>query len=435
MEKLHQQLLDYISASPTAFHAAAESARLLKEAGFQELRETEPWHLSPGGKYFVTRNLSSVIAFRLPETGYRAFQIVAAHLDSPCFKLKGKGVTACGGKYAMLDTEMYGGAISASWLDRPLSVAGRLLVKTKEGVKPMLVDAGKDMLVIPNLCIHFNRGVNDGKPLKVSTDMMPLYSLNKNADIKSQLCAVAGIDEKDVLAEELYVYNRMPGTVWGPEEEFISSPRLDDLACAFFALMAVIGAEKPGNAAVACLFDNEEVGSGTRQGADSDFLENVLARIGRAMGKGEEEHEAALASSFLVSADNAHAVHPNHPETADQANGVWMNEGIVIKFSDNQRYTSDAVSAAVFRSVCEKAGVPVQAFYNHSDITGGSTLGHLSGRHVSVTAVDIGLAQLAMHSSWETAGAKDLCAMVSGMSAFYRSSLFSPADCSWEISR
>ena len=433
MEKLHQELLDYISASPTAFHAASASVHLLKEAGFQELRETEPWRLAPGGKYFVTRNLSSVIAFRLPEGDYRAFQIVAAHLDSPCYKLKGKGAAACGGKYAMLDTEMYGGAISASWMDRPLSVAGRLMLKTEGGVKPVLFDAGVDMLVIPNLCIHFNRGVNDGKPLRVQSDMMPLYSLQKGADIKAQVAQMAGVEPADILAEELYVYNRMPGTVWGPEGEFISAPRLDDLECAFSALKAVIDAENLGNPAVACLFDNEEVGSGTRQGADSDFLETVLTRIDRAMGKGEEAHEAVRASSFLVSADNAHAVHPNHPETADQANGVWMNEGIVIKFSGNQRYTSDAVSAAVFRAVCEKAGVPVQAFYNHSDIPGGSTLGHLSGRHVSIPSVDIGLAQLAMHSSWETAGAKDLLSMVKGMTAFYEAALFSGSDCAWNI--
>ncbi len=433
MEKLHQELFDFISSSPTAFHAAASAARILKEAGFVQLEETTPWTLVPGGKYFITRNLSSVIAFRLPEGDYRAFQIVAAHLDSPSYKLKGKGITACGGKYEMLDTEMYGGAISASWMDRPLSVAGRLMLRTDQGVESKLVDAGKDMLVIPNLCIHQNRGVNDGKPLRVQADMLPLYSLHKGADLKTQIAQMAGVKPEAILAEELYVYNRTPGTVWGPDEEFISSARLDDLECAFSALKAITEAEKIQNVAVACLFDNEEVGSGTRQGADSNFLENVLRRISRSLGRSEEAHEAAVASSFLVSADNAHAVHPNHPETSDQVNGVWMNEGIVVKFSGNQRYTSDAVSASVFRAICQAAGVPVQAFYNHSDIPGGSTLGHLSGRHVSITSVDIGLAQLAMHSSWETAGARDLGYMAAGMTAFYQAGLFSGADCQWQI--
>ena len=432
MEKLHQQLLDFIAASPTAFHGAASAVRLLKEAGFSELKESEPWSLAPGGRYYVTRNLSSVIAFRLPEKGYRAFQIAAAHLDSPCYKLKANGMAACGGKYQMLDTEMYGGAISASWMDRPLSVAGRLMVRDGNAVKPLLFDAGKDMLVIPNLCIHFNRGVNDGKPLRVQSDMRPLYSLS-GGDIKEEVAAIAGAEPEDILSSDLYVYNRMPGAVWGREGEFISAPRLDDLECAFSALRAVMDAEAFTNVPAVCLFDNEEVGSGTRQGADSDFLESVLARISRAAGRTEEEHAAALAGSFMLSADNAHAVHPNHPETADQQNGVWLNEGIVLKFSGNQRYTSDAVSAGVFRAVCGAAGVPVQAFYNHSDVQGGSTLGHLSGRHVSVTSADIGLAQLAMHSAWETAGSRDLVSMVKGMTAFYEADLRLEGDCSWRI--
>ena len=434
MNHLNQRLFTYIASSPTAFHAVSSARELLSAAGFSQLKEGDSWELQPGKGYFVTRGLSSLIAFRLPKGTDTGFQLVAAHTDSPCYKIKQKGIESCGGKYSMLDTEMYGGAIAMSWLDRPLSVAGRLMVRTTGGVEPRLVDAKKDMLVIPSLCIHQNRGVNGGIALKGQTDMLPLYSLGSSNDgLLKEMAELAGVTQEDVLGADLYVYNRMPGTSWGPEDELISSPRLDDLACAFAAITALTEADCVQNVAVSCLFDNEEVGSCTRQGADSSFLSDVLSRIDLVRGMTPEQHLRRLSGSFMVSADNAHAAHPNHPETSDPVNRVWMNEGIVIKFSGNQKYTSDAVSGAVFRNICAANGVPVQAFYNHSDQPGGSTLGNLSGRHVSIATVDIGMAQLAMHSSWETAGAKDLDWMVRGMTAFYQTKLCCLGDCDWQI--
>lgn len=435
MNNLNQRLFSYIQSSPTAFHAVDSARQLLMTAGFSELSEGDSWQLEKGKRYFVTRGLSSLIAFRLPESGDTGFQLVAAHTDSPSYKIKEKGIVSCGGKYTMLDTEMYGGAISMSWMDRPLSVAGRLMVRTADGVEPRLVDAKKDMLVIPSLCIHQNRTVNSGMALKGQTDMLPLYSLSGQENLRDEMAAIAGVSKEDVLGEDLYVYNHMSGTVWGAEQELISCPRLDDLACAFSAVTALIEAEEVKNIGVCCLFDNEEVGSCTRQGADSSFLADVLSRIDAAIGLTGEEHQRRLAASFMVSADNAHAVHPAHPETSDPVNRVFMNEGIVVKFSGNQKYTSDAVSASVFRSICADNGVPVQVFYNHSDQPGGSTLGNLSGRHVSITTVDIGMAQLAMHSSWETVGAKDLGWMIDGMTAFYRTGLRLVRDCGWKIEK
>jgi aspartyl aminopeptidase len=432
VENLNQQLFNYIQNAPTAFHAVDAAKEMLVEAGFSELKENEAWTLLPGKSYFVTRNLSALIAFRLPKTAHTGFQIVASHTDSPCFKIKEKGITACGGKYELLNTEMYGGAIASSWLDRPLSVAGRVMLRTENGIQPRLICADQDMLVIPNLCIHQNRSINDGKPMHNQTDMLPLYSLG-GISFKEKVAQLAGVCAEDILAEDLFVYNRMPGTVWGPEEELLSAPRLDDLECAFSSIRALIDAETVRNVAVSGLFDNEEVGSCTRQGADSSFLQDILSRIDRCLGLDEQAHRQRIAASFMVSADNAHAAHPNHPETSDPVNRVWMNEGIVVKFSGNQKYTSDAVSAAVFRTICDRAGVPTQSFYNHSDQRGGSTLGNLSGRHVSVTTVDIGLAQLAMHSSWETAGVQDLSWMVKGMTAFFETALRCDGDCSWTI--
>ena len=433
MEKLNQELLTYIQHAPTAFHAVEAARALLSEAGFTELKENETWELEMGQGYFVTRNLSALIAFRLPEEKHTGFQIVASHTDSPCYKVKEKGITPCGGKYSMLNTEMYGGAIASTWLDRPLSVAGRVMLRTEKGISPKLVVADEDMLVIPNLCIHQNRSVNDGKALMGQTDMLPLYCLGTGHTLKEKIAELAGVPQEDILADDLFVYNRMPGTIWGPEREFISSPRLDDLECAFSSIKALTGAEKVRNIAVSGLFDNEEVGSCTRQGADSSFLQDTLSRIDNCLGLSEEEHKRCIASSFMVSADNAHAAHPNHPETSDPVNRAWMNEGIVVKFSASQKYTSDSISAAIFRSVCDRAGVPTQSFYNHSDQRGGSTLGNLSGRHVSVTTVDIGLAQLAMHSSWETAGTKDLEWMVKGLTAFFETALRCDGDCCWDI--
>ncbi len=417
-----QRLIEFIRQSPTCYHAIDAVQRELKD--YVLLNEGEKWNLTPGGKYRVTRNGSSVIAFTLPEGELNGFQMIASHSDSPAFKIKENAEVTVKDKYVQLDTERYGGMIMSSWFDRPLSVAGRVLRRTEKGVASVLVNLDRDMCAIPNVAIHMNRQVNDGYKFNPAVDTYPLWGTSdaKNT-FRAEIAKAAGIEEKDLLGADLFLYNRMEGRVWGVKEEFVSAPRLDDLECAFASVEALKAARPGSHANVCCVFDNEEVGSTTKQGADSTFLNDVLRRVALALGRSEEDYYTLLANSFLLSADNAHAAHPNHPEFSDPLNQAEMNKGIVIKFNANQKYTTDGVSEAVFHRICEKAGVPVQHYANRSDIAGGGTLGNISSRHVSVNTVDIGLAQLAMHSSYETAGAKDAAHMINGMRAFYETEI------------
>ncbi len=419
-----QSFFDFVAASPSAFHACKEACCQLARAGFVPLNEYEPWVVKPGGKYYVTRNLSSVIAFRVPKTGLAPFQIVASHSDSPVFKLKPKAEEAKLDHYVRLNVEKYGGMIMSTWLDRPLSIAGRALVKMDGHVQTMMVDLARDAVMIPNMPIHFNRDMNDGFKFDPQVDLLPLYGDETSAGgLEEEIAQMCGVDKKDVVASDLFLYNRMPGTQWGAKGEFISCPRIDDLECAFTSLTAFINAEKHGNTAVYALFDNEEVGSRTKQGADSSFLTDVLFRLCADLGADDADTRKMIAGSFMVSADNAHAVHPNHPEKYDADNRTWMNGGVVIKHNANQAYTTDAVSDAVFTCICEKAKVPVQHFSNLSNLAGGSTLGNIANTHISINTVDIGLAQLAMHSSYETAGAKDLTYMTDALRKFYETTI------------
>ena len=427
-----QGLFDFIKASPTSFHAVDRIKEEL--SGFTELRECDPWHLAPGGKYLVTRNRSSVIAFALPEETPASFQLIASHSDSPTFKIKENAELTVRDHYVQLDVERYGGMIFSSWFDRPLSVAGRLLVKQDGGIRTKLVKVDRDLLMIPNVAIHMNREVNNGYKYQAQVDLMPLFGdITAKGGFRDLIAQEAGVRPEDIAGADLYLYNRMEGTVWGQAGEFISCGRLDDLECAYASVRALREATAQGHVNVCCVFDNEEVGSGTKQGADSSFLSDVLRRVALSLGMGEEEYCRALSGSFMLSADNAHATHPNHPEYADPVNQVFMNEGIVVKFNANQKYTTDGVSEAVFHRVCEEAGVPVQHFHNRSDLPGGSTLGNISGSHVSVNTLDIGLAQLAMHSSYETAGSRDLDHMIRGMRAFYAARISAGADGDWNI--
>ncbi|MBO4384394.1 MAG: M18 family aminopeptidase [Clostridia bacterium] len=417
-----KSLLAFIEKSPTAFHAVGNIASELGAFGAKRLNEGEKWELSAGESYYVTRNMSSVIAFTIPEDA-DSLRIIAAHSDSPSFKIKENAELAVRGKYTQLNVEKYGGMLFAPWFDRPLSVAGRVLVRTENGVEAKLIDIDRDLLVIPNVAIHMNREVNDGFKYNAQTDMMPLFGDETAKDgFKKLVAETAGVGEDDVLGNDLFLYPRIKGTVVGHDGEYILSPRLDDLECAWSGLRAFIGAEKPARGInMLCVFDNEEVGSGTKQGADSTFLYDVIKRLFIALGKSEEDLYRALAASFMLSADNAHAVHPNHPEKTDAENCVFMNDGIVIKFNANQRYTTDGVSAAFFHKLLKDKGIPFQHFANRSDAAGGGTLGNISGSHVSINTLDIGLAQLAMHSPCETAGAKDVDHMIGGMTAFYES--------------
>ncbi len=414
------QLLSFIKNSPTCFHAVESIRQMLCENGFCKLSENESWNLTEGGKYFVTRNRSSIIAFTVGSIDYSGFQIVASHSDSPTFKVKENAEISVSDNYIQLNTERYGGMLCSTWLDRPLSVAGRVIENINGSIKTHLVKVDKDLLLIPNLAIHMNRNANDGVAYNAQVDMLPLFggidAKGKFAELIAEEC---GIDKERVVSTDLFLYNRMPGTVWGNDCEFVSAPQLDDLECAFTSVKALLNSKNDSAICVCGVFDNEEVGSGTKQGAASTFLYDTLTRINYALKKDMEYYNRAVASSFMVSADNAHAVHPNHPNLSDPTNKVYMNKGIVIKYNANQKYTTDAVSAAVFKAICEKANVPVQSFTNRSDMLGGSTLGNISNSKVSLNTVDIGLAQLAMHSSYETAGTRDIDYMIDGLTSFY----------------
>ena len=407
MDRL-EQFLNFAEQSPTAFHAAAGFRDMLEQAGFSELKETDPWIVDAGGNYYVVRNDSAVIAFEVPETGFSSFRITAAHGDSPAFKLK-ENFEDCSDSYVRLNVEKYGGMIMSTWLDRPLSVAGRLAVREGDGIGIRLVNLDRDAVLIPNMPIHFNREVNDGFKYDPQTDMLPLYGDgNAKGGLMEEIAQAAGVRREDILGHDLFLCSRERASVWGADDAFFSCARIDDLECAWAAVTALTESTARDTVNVCAVFDNEEVGSGTRQGADSSFLYDTLTRVGFALGASDWEIRAAIAGSFMVSADNAHAVHPNHPEKYDRQNRAYMNKGIVIKHNANQKYTTDAVSSARFTLICEQAGVPVQHFVNRSDLPGGSTLGNISNTHVSMDTVDIGLAQLAMHSAYETAGTKDL---------------------------
>jgi len=413
------QLLDFIKASPSCFHAVENIKTELLGKGFTELWEGDEWELSKGAKYFVTRNSSSIIAFKIPEGMDKPrFMVLASHSDSPTFKIK--DIPELDGVYTRINTERYGGMILDSWFDRPLSVAGRATVRTEKGVSAKLVNIDRDLLLIPHIAIHMDNP-NNGKAYNPSSDMVPLYgSASAKGSFMKAVADAAEVSEDEILAHELFLYNRQSPSVWGAENEFISAPKLDDLECAFSSLKAISDAEDKGAVSVMLVADNEEVGSSTKQGAGSTFLYDVLSRICDAFGG---DIRAAASQSMMLSADNAHSVHPNNPSLADPTHRPVMNGGVVIKYNAAQLYTTDAVSSAVFREICRKADVPTQVFANRSDMRGGSTLGNISNAQVSMSAVDIGLAQLAMHSSYETAGAKDVCHMVNAMKRFLSTAL------------
>jgi aspartyl aminopeptidase len=407
-KKTAKKLLKFIQKSPTAFQAVEEMSQRLQKEGFKELKEEKHWDLKAGGNYFVTRNHSAVIAFSIPKKPAWKFHIMASHSDSPALKIKENPEMEVEKAYIKLNVERYGGMLLAPWFDRPLSVAGRLIVRKNGEIQEKLVAVDKDLLVIPNLAIHMNREVNDGYKYNVQKDMLPLYSdYDGKGSFMKLMAAEADVAEEDILGHDLFLYDRTPGTVWGANEEFISAPRLDDIQCAFASLEGFLRGERKESVAVHCVLDNEEVGSTTKQGAASTFLKDTLMRINMGLGRTQEEYLMTLADSFMVSADNAHALHPNHTDKTDPVNRPVLNGGIVIKYNANQKYCTDGVSAAIFKDICDRAEVPYQIFVNRSDMAGGSTLGNISNTQVPMKTVDIGLAQLAMHSVYETTGAKD----------------------------
>lgn len=431
MEHTVQEFLAFLKQSPTCFHAVNTMKNQLCQAGYSELHEGEAWGLKKGGKYYVIRNQSSIIAFQIgTDLDHYSFHIAASHSDSPTFKVKENAQIEVGGKYTQLNTEGYGGMLCASWLDRPLSLAGRVLVKEKDGLRSHLVCVDRDLVLIPSVAIHMNREANQGFAYNKQVDMLPLFgdgTLGKDA-YRTLIAQELQMDAKDIYGMDIFLYPRCTPSIWGMHQEFISAPCIDDLECAYTTLQGFLKGYHPRSINVFACFDNEEVGSTTKQGAASTFLKDTLYRINAALQKSDEEYRRALCSSFMVSADNAHALHPNHPEKSDVGNRVYMNEGIVIKSNAAQKYTSDAVSVALFRSICEKANVNVQFFANRSDMMGGSTLGNIAQTQVSLHSVDIGLAQLAMHSCYESAGVHDIQDMIRVMTMFFSAHLHQDAS-------
>lgn len=425
-KELANEVLSFIQKSPSCFHAIQEMKNILLAAGYKEVRECEAWNINKGGKYFTTRNGSSIIAFHIGnEVSDYHFQITSSHSDSPTFKVKEISELEGKGGYMQLNTEGYGGMLCATWMDRPLSIAGRVLVKEGNTFTSKLISFDKDLVLIPNVAIHMNREANKGLNYNNQVDMLPLFSAGEcvKDEYYDMVAKEAGTTKENIYGTDLYLYNRNAPSIWGAKEEFISSPKLDDLQCAFTSLKAMISSQNDKAVNVFACFDNEEVGSGTKQGACSTFLYDVLQRVNDGLGFTKEDYYRAVAKSFMVSCDNAHAQHPNHPEKTDVTNCTYLNKGIVIKYSANQKYTTDAISSAVFSGICDSVDVPVQSFANRSDMVGGSTLGNLSSQKVSMHTVDVGLAQLAMHSSYETAGIKDSYYMVKALQKFYNSNL------------
>lgn len=430
------ELTDFIENAPTAFHAVSELKKLLAKSGFDELKESARWEIEPGRRYFVTRNNSSIIAFKAgTDLDDYSFHVTASHSDSPTFKLKENAEIEVAKKYTKLNTEGYGEPICMTWFDRPLSIAGKVMVKDGSRIETKLVKVDRDLLMIPSLAIHMDRNINEGRVLNKQIDMLPVFagSVKEPGAVRTLIAEELGVNKDDIYGMDLFLYNRVKAVRWGIDGEFIGCPRLDDLECAFASMKGFLAADNDKNINVYACFDNEEVGSGTKQGAASTFLYDVLHRINSALGKDDEEFYRAVAGSFMLSCDNAHAVHPNHREKTDATNCVYMNEGIVIKSHASQKYTSDAVSIAVMKMFCEKAVVPVQYFANRSDEPGGSTLGNIAMMQVSMNTVDIGLPQLAMHSSYETCGAKDVEYMVKAITEFYASYIKADADGDYEL--
>ena len=417
-----RDLMDFLDSSVTMFHAINECEKVLQKSGFTYLPENEKWNINKG-KYYTKRNSSSLIAFDIAEGDYH-FQISAAHSDSPTFKLKDRPVIEANG-YLKLNVEGYGGMINATWLDKPLTLAGRVMVNTDKGIETRLLHIDRDLLIIPNVPIHFNREINKGFAFNNQVDMLPILSAGnlKEDNFDNILAKELGIEAEAILAKDLYLVNRQKAAIIGFDNELISSGRLDDLECVYTSLRGFVEAENKNHINVFAVFDNEEVGSVTKQGAMSTFLASTLDRVNTALGKSKEEYYRAIAKSILISCDNAHAVHPNHPELFDVKNRPVLNQGIAIKESANQKYTTDAFSRAILKKILEKKNIPYQTFANRSDIAGGSTLGNLSNTVVSMNAVDIGLPQLAMHSAYETAGAKDVVYAFETLKAFFEANI------------
>ncbi|SKA73505.1 aspartyl aminopeptidase [Clostridium sp. USBA 49] len=427
--KFAQNLIDFIYESPTAFHAVESVKKVLLDNGFKELKEEERWKFEKNGKYFVTKNDSALFAFILGSGSItkKGFRIIGAHTDSPSFRIKPNPEIISENAYIKLNTEVYGGPILNTWFDRPLSIAGRVIVKGENIFYPKtkLVNINKPILIIPNLAIHMNKDVNKGMEINTQKDTLPLVSvinneLEKENYLLNIIASELKINVEDILDFDIFLYEYEKGKIIGPNDEFISSSRLDDLAMVHAALYALVNTKESQNFNVLACFDNEEVGSSTKQGANSEILANILERIVLNLGGDREDFFRTIARSFMISSDLAHAVHPNAGEKADPINRPIINKGPVIKLAANQSYTTDADSLAVYEQICKKAEVPVQKFVNRSDARGGSTIGPISSTHINLRCVDMGTPILAMHSIRELGGVLDHTYVSKSFEEFYK---------------
>lgn len=423
-----EDLLNFLAAAKTQYHAVRKLKEMLDKEGFKELNEEETYELNPLEKYYIIRNSSSIMAFKTPKDINDTYlKIVASHTDSPTLKVKPNNKLILD-QYSSLNVEVYGGPIYSSFFDRPLSLAGRAYIKKNDKILETLVDFDSDLLVIPNECIHFNREVNSGKNYNAQIDLIPLLG-NKDADLNKMLAANLKVREDDILSFDLQVYNRYRGSIIGANNEYFMAPQIDNLESAYLTLKGFLDGNDDEALNIYVSFDNEEVGSRTKQGAGSGFMSTNLVRIFKALGALDDALDKSIARGLLVSCDNAHAVHPNDLGKTDKLNKVYMNEGIVIKYNANQAYTTDAMSSAVLKRIFELNNIKYQEFTNRSDVRGGSTLGAISTQMVSIPSVDIGLAQLAMHSACETAGVYDAKILESGMKAFYDTKIKKEKNC------
>lgn len=420
-------LMSFLDSSPCNFYAVKSISERLDANGFSRLNPRDAWNLVPGGKYYVTKNDSAVFAFVLGTGAVEnGFKIITAHSDSPGFRIKPRAEMVSDGNILKLNTEVYGGPILYTWFDRPLSIAGRVILRSEDPLNPAvrLVKIDRPVLTIPHLAIHFNRAVNEGNPLSKQKDMLPVIAkLNDIAEkdnfVLNLVARELGVDPAEIIDFDLSLYDTTPACTVGANDEFLTSGRIDDLEMAHAAVTALLESENTRMTRIAAIFDNEETGSGTKQGACSPVFINILRRINECLGGNIETYIRAIDSSFMISADNAHGVHPNYVEKQDPTNHPVLGGGPVVKINANCKYMTDADSAAVFKTICDRAGVPCQFFVNHSDVAGGSTLGNKLTSQIDLRGVDMGAAQWAMHSVRETASVADVDYTIAAFTEFF----------------
>ena len=423
--QLNDELIAFLNESHNEYLAANAIRNILSKSGFKEIKENETWNLKENSRYFFLRNGNSLVAFVTPYKLNKSefyYKIISSHLDSPALKLKENPAVSTN-FYEKWKVEVYGGLINSTYVDRPLGLAGRLIVKTENGLETRIVDTKKAVAIIPNVAIHQNRNINNGFIYNPQVDLLPLAGTSEKAHYFDEIISSFLKDDEELVSYDLYLYNFDRAQYVGFNDDLICGQKEDDLSSAFLSLKALIDSETNYNESgikIAAFFDNEETGSLSFSGADSDLLKSTLRRIALSFNAKDGEYLTAIKKSFVLSADNGHAIHPNHPEMSDDKNLCILNKGILLKFNSNMAYTSDAFTSAFVKTLCKDNNIPYQVFFNRSDVRGGSTLGNISISQESILTADIGMPQLAMHSSFETIGSEDTKHMFNLMSSFYK---------------